>query len=134
MLKIFGGKIDVDDLIDHNSCGDDVEKGKPDPALVRLAVEKLALPAGRCVMTTGDTPYDCKASANAGVAAFRLLSGGFARGALLEAGAIDVRGRISELILLAGNETAEKRSPASSPAADRAGSLEDGPGHGSPRT
>jgi phosphoglycolate phosphatase-like HAD superfamily hydrolase len=58
---------------------------------------------------TGDTPYDCKAAANAGVAAFGLLSGGFARGALLEAGAIDVRGRISELkSLLAGNETAEK--------------------------
>jgi phosphoglycolate phosphatase-like HAD superfamily hydrolase len=78
------------------SCGDDFKKGKPDPALVRLAIEKLDLPHPRCVMV-GDTPYDCEAAGAAGAAAIGLLSGGFDRPALLAAGAIEVRGRIGEL-------------------------------------
>jgi phosphoglycolate phosphatase-like HAD superfamily hydrolase len=105
-LKVYRSLLDVDDLVDHIACGDDVEKGKPDPALVHLAVEKLGLPAGRCVMI-GDTPYDCEAAVRAGATAIGLLSGGFASEALFKASAIDVRGRIDELrSLLSGNETA----------------------------
>jgi phosphoglycolate phosphatase-like HAD superfamily hydrolase len=96
----------VDDLIDHVACGEDVEKGKPDPGLVRLAVEKLRLPAARCVMI-GDTPYDAEAAVAVEAAAIGLLSGGFAREALLEAGVTEVRGQVGELNALFGkNETA----------------------------
>jgi beta-phosphoglucomutase-like phosphatase (HAD superfamily) len=105
-LKAYRSLLDVDDFIDHVACGEDVDRGKPDPELVRLAIEKLGLPAGRCVMI-GDTPYDGEAAMAAGAASIGLLSGGFARAALLEAGAIDVWAQISELkSLFAGNETA----------------------------
>ncbi|WP_342712772.1 HAD hydrolase-like protein [Bradyrhizobium sp. B124] len=95
-LKVYRGLLGVDDLVDYIACGDDIPKGKPDPAVIDLAVKELGLPAGRCVMT-GDTPYDCAAAAAGGVTAMGLLSGGFARDALLEAGAIDVLEQIAEL-------------------------------------
>src|SRR5437763_1028979 len=41
------GLLAVDDLIDQIACGDDVEKGKPDPELVLLAMDGLRLPAAR---------------------------------------------------------------------------------------
>jgi phosphoglycolate phosphatase-like HAD superfamily hydrolase len=105
-LKVYRSLLDVDDLIDQIACGEDVTKGKPDPGLVRLAQEKLGLPGGRCVMI-GDKPYDAEAAVAAGLAAIGLLSGGFGREALLDAGAIDVWTQISELkSLFAGNETA----------------------------
>jgi phosphoglycolate phosphatase-like HAD superfamily hydrolase len=107
-LNVYRQLLDVDDLIDHIACGDEVEKGKPDPALVRLAVEKLGLPPARCMMI-GDTPYDCEAAGAVGAVAMGLLSGGFDRQALLAAGAINVRGRIAELkSLLAGNRTGDQ--------------------------
>jgi phosphoglycolate phosphatase-like HAD superfamily hydrolase len=105
-LKVYRSLLDVDDLIDHVACGEEVEKGKPDPGLVRLALKKLGFPARRCVMI-GDTPYDGEAAVAAGVAAIGLLSGGFARQALLESGVMDVRDQIGDLKpLLAANETA----------------------------
>jgi len=95
-LHVYRDLLDVEDLVNHIACGDEVEKGKPDPALVRLALEKLDLPSQRCVMI-GDTPYDCEAAAAAGTGAIGLLSGGFDRQALLAAGAIVVWGRVGEL-------------------------------------
>src|SRR4030088_3127571 len=40
-LKRYRGLIDADDLIDAIACGDDVARGKPDPALVELALDHL---------------------------------------------------------------------------------------------
>jgi HAD superfamily hydrolase (TIGR01509 family) len=95
-LKHYLSLLAVDDLIDQVACGDDVEKGKPDPELVLLALEKLDLPSARTVMI-GDTPYDTQAAIASGVASIGLLSGGFARNALLEAGALDVLEQIGAL-------------------------------------
>ena len=86
----------VDDLIDQIACGDDVEKGKPDPELVLLAMGGLRLPAARTVMI-GDSPYDSEAAAAAGVASIGLLSGGFASEAFVEAGALVVLEQIGAL-------------------------------------
>jgi phosphoglycolate phosphatase-like HAD superfamily hydrolase len=105
-LKVYRSLLDVDNFIDHVACGEDVHRGKPDPGLVDLAIEKLDLPAGRCVMI-GDTPYDGEAALAAGAASMALLSGGFSREALLEAGATHVWTQISELkSVFAGNRTA----------------------------
>jgi phosphoglycolate phosphatase-like HAD superfamily hydrolase len=55
----------------------------------------------------GDTPYDAEAAVAVGAAAIGLLSGGFAREALLEAGATDVQAQVGESkVLFARNETA----------------------------
>jgi phosphoglycolate phosphatase-like HAD superfamily hydrolase len=96
-LKRYLSLLNVTDLIDAMACGDDVEHGKPDPRLVGLALRKLAVPAGRAVMI-GDTPYDAEAARGAGTAAAGLLTGGFTREALTEAGCLVVAKDLRELL------------------------------------
>jgi phosphoglycolate phosphatase-like HAD superfamily hydrolase len=89
--------LNVDDLIDSMACGDDVEHGKPDPRLVGLALKKLGARAGQAVMI-GDTPYDAEAALGAGASAAGLLTGGFAREALAEAGCFVVARDLQDLL------------------------------------
>jgi HAD superfamily hydrolase (TIGR01549 family) len=96
-LKHYLSLLDISGLIDAMACGDDVEHGKPDPRLVGLALRKLGVPAGRAVMI-GDTPYDAEAARGAGTAAAGLLTGGFAKEALTEAGCIVVAKELRELL------------------------------------
>ncbi len=95
-LKHYLSLLDIDDLIDSLACGDDVEHGKPDPRLVGLAVRKLGVPAGQAVMI-GDTPYDAEAAHGAGTAA-GLLTGGFSKEALTEAGCFVVVEELRDLL------------------------------------
>lgn len=103
-LKHYLSLLDVSGLIDALACGDDVEHGKPDPRLVGLALRKLGIPAGRAVMI-GDTPYDAEAARGAGTAAAGLLTGGFARDALSEAGCLVVAKDLRELLSCLENAT-----------------------------
>jgi HAD superfamily hydrolase (TIGR01549 family) len=96
-LKHYLSLLKVSDLIDSMACGDDVEHGKPDPRLVGLALRKLAVPASQAVMI-GDTPYDAEAARGAGTAAAGLLTGGFAKEALAEAGCFVVANDLGELL------------------------------------
>jgi phosphoglycolate phosphatase-like HAD superfamily hydrolase len=94
-LSHYRSLLNVDDLIDAMACGDDVEHGKPDPRLVGLALGD-GISAGQAVMI-GDTPYDAEAASGAGIAAAGLLTGGFAKQALLEAGCFAVADALLEL-------------------------------------
>jgi HAD superfamily hydrolase (TIGR01509 family) len=79
------GKDELDDLLavagaqdylDAQTDADDAEQSKPDPDIVQAALDKLGLPAARCLMI-GDTPYDAEAAARAGVAFVGLRCGGW---------------------------------------------------------
>jgi HAD superfamily hydrolase (TIGR01549 family) len=108
-LKHYRSLLNVDDLIDSIACGDDVEHGKPDPRLVGLALRKLGVAGGQAVMI-GDTPYDAEAALGAGTSAAGLLTGGFAREALAEAGCFVVAKELQDL--LACLESGPSRFPA----------------------
>jgi phosphoglycolate phosphatase-like HAD superfamily hydrolase len=84
-LKRYRSLINVDDLIDAIACGDDVSRGKPDPALVERALDHLGAPAAFATMI-GDTPFDAQAARSAGVNAWGTLTGGHARSSLIDAG------------------------------------------------
>lgn len=79
----------VDDLLDAIACGDEVREGKPNPMLVRHALGKLGCEAAHSLLV-GDTPYDVEAAAACGVSCVAVRTGGFARDALLKAGAVVV--------------------------------------------
>ena len=55
---------------------DEAERSKPDPDIVLAALDKLGLPAERCVMV-GDTPYDAAAAAHAGIPFVGVRCGGW---------------------------------------------------------
>src|SRR3954447_7615288 len=79
----------------------DVEATKPQPDLVRAAMDKAGTDSALMI---GDTSWDCKAAARAGIPAVAVMTGGFAASELREAGAVEVfadiaglRGALSEL-------------------------------------
>lgn len=96
-LRHYLSLLAVDDLIVSMACGDDVEHGKPDPRLVGLALRKLQVPAAQAVVI-GDTPYDAEAASGAGTASAGVLTGGFSREVLLQAGCLAVAGEVRDLV------------------------------------
>ncbi len=83
------------DLADGWTTSADVEATKPEPDLVVAAVEKAG--GGDAVMI-GDSTWDCVAAKNAGVPTLAVLTGGFSREELLEAGANEVFETMPDLI------------------------------------
>lgn len=83
MLRHVG----LEELIDDKTSSGDVEHSKPDPDVVRAALEKAGLEKDEVVML-GDTPYDVEAAHRAGVEAVALLCGGWDADALDGAEAI----------------------------------------------
>ena len=64
------------DLIEKKTSSDDAENSKPDPDIVKAALDKSGLAPDEVVML-GDTPYDIEAASRAGVRAMALRSGGW---------------------------------------------------------
>ena len=86
--------LDARDLVDAWTTSDDVEKTKPDPDLVKAALDKLGRGDGVMV---GDTPWDVRAAAEADVPTVAVRTGGFSAEELREAGAVNVFESIQEL-------------------------------------
>jgi phosphoglycolate phosphatase-like HAD superfamily hydrolase len=72
----------------------DVDSTKPEPDLVHVAMEKVGADSGLMI---GDTRWDCRAAARAGIQAVAVLTGGFGEAELRDAGAADVFTGIEEL-------------------------------------
>jgi HAD superfamily hydrolase (TIGR01549 family) len=79
--------LDARGLADAWTSSGDVEATKPAPDLVEVALERIG--GGPAVMV-GDSTWDCKAAARAGVETVAVLTGGFSDQELREAGAVDV--------------------------------------------
>lgn len=81
--------IDLPSLADVLVTKDDADASKPDPDLVIVAWEKLAVAPTECALV-GDTIYDGQASQAAGVAFLAVLTGCSSESELLGAGACGV--------------------------------------------
>jgi len=109
-FKRYMALVNADEYIAATACGDDVEHGKPDPRLVGLALRKLSLPGSQAVMV-GDTPYDAEAGIEAGAKAAGVLTGGFSKQTLTQAGCLAVAPDVRSLLpsLLRGKAEPEQR-------------------------
>ena len=65
----------ADWLIDDTTSSSDAKRSKPDPDIVRVAVDKAGVGPERCAML-GDTPYDVEAASRSRVRAVALRCGG----------------------------------------------------------
>ena len=81
--------LDLDDVLDAITGGEDVEEAKPEPELVETALKKAGTSADTSVFV-GDSVWDVIASARAGVPCVGLLSGGTSAAELTDAGAVAV--------------------------------------------
>jgi phosphoglycolate phosphatase-like HAD superfamily hydrolase len=96
-LEHYRGLMNVDDLIDAVACGDEVSKGKPDPALVELALNHLGGTPAMLATMVGDTPFDAKAARRAGATAWGTLGGCHPRSSLLQAGCSIVMSSVGDI-------------------------------------
>jgi HAD superfamily hydrolase (TIGR01509 family) len=83
------------DLIEEKTSSSDAENSKPDPDIVRAALEESGFSHDEVVMI-GDTPYDIEAAKKAGIDTIALRGGGWDDKAL--AGAIAIYDDTADLL------------------------------------
>jgi HAD superfamily hydrolase (TIGR01509 family) len=88
--------LDARELADGWTTSADVQATKPEPDLVRAALDRAGEDNRDAVMV-GDTPWDVHAARNAGVPTVAVLTGGFAIDELKESGAEAVFESVAEL-------------------------------------
>ena len=88
--------LEARELADAWTTSGDVEETKPEPDLIKSALDKAGSDQGPAVMV-GDTPWDVQAARRAGVDTLAVLTGGFAIEELTESGAVAVFESVAEL-------------------------------------
>ena len=88
--------LDARDLADGWTTSGDVEATKPEPDLVKAALERGGESPDDAIMV-GDTPWDVHAARRAGVDTVAVLSGGFAIEELRDSGAVAVFEMVADL-------------------------------------
>jgi HAD superfamily hydrolase (TIGR01509 family) len=98
--------LDARDLADDWTTSADVQSTKPEPDLVRAAMDKAG--NGEDAVMVGDTTWDCEAAERAGIQTVAVLTGGFSEAELRDAGAVavfqsmeDLRGSLDDTPLAA---------------------------------
>jgi HAD superfamily hydrolase (TIGR01549 family) len=92
-VEAFLDKLDARELADSWTTKDDVEASKPDPDLVRAALDKAG--TDDAVMV-GDTPWDVEAARRCGLETIAVLTGGYGEQELRDAGAVAVFESVDE--------------------------------------
>ncbi|MEA3003398.1 MAG: hypothetical protein QOH81_2186 [Sphingomonadales bacterium] len=86
-VEFYLGLIGCEDLVEEMISKEDVARSKPCPDIFEAALARLAPIAADRVMVVGDSPWDVKAAAKAGLRAIGFRCGGYPDAALIEAGA-----------------------------------------------
>jgi HAD superfamily hydrolase (TIGR01509 family) len=94
-VDVYLDLLDARELTDAWTTSADVESTKPQPDLVHAALERAGGEPGEAIMI-GDSPWDCKAAAAAGVGTVAVLTGGFSIEELKESGAREVYQSVRE--------------------------------------
>jgi HAD superfamily hydrolase (TIGR01509 family) len=96
-LDYYLDLLDAREIVDGWTSSADVEATKPEPDLVRAALEKAGHDGGETAIMVGDTPWDIIAARDAGVQTLAVRTGGFGVDELREAGAAAVFESVREL-------------------------------------
>jgi HAD superfamily hydrolase (TIGR01509 family) len=88
--------LDAAEIVDDWTTSADVESTKPEPDLVHAALDKVDCDAEDATLI-GDTTWDVEAAKRAGVETIAVLTGGFSKQELLDAGAREVFTSVDEL-------------------------------------
>src|SRR5947209_14087972 len=91
------GLLDARDLADDWTSSGDVEQTKPQPDLVKAALDKAGVGSDDAVMV-GDTTWDIEAAKRTQVPTLAVRTGGFGHDELEEAGAAGVFESVAELL------------------------------------
>jgi HAD superfamily hydrolase (TIGR01509 family) len=87
----------IADLIDKETSTDDAEESKPEPDIFEAALQKLNGIEKKNIVVIGDTPYDAIAAKKANLETIGVLTGGWSKEKLAEAGCSKVFRDIAEI-------------------------------------
>jgi HAD superfamily hydrolase (TIGR01549 family) len=93
-LGFFLDRLEAREVVDGWTSADDVDRSKPHPDVVHAALERAGTDEG---VFLGDSRWDVEAAANAGLGTVCVITGGWARQELEEAGAAGVYESLVEL-------------------------------------
>jgi HAD superfamily hydrolase (TIGR01509 family) len=96
-LKALRTALDVEDALATVTSAKDVQNAKPEPDILEAALQQTGTDPEHAIMV-GDTVWDIKAAAKAGVPCIGVLTGGISRQALEEAGAAAVYDDAQDLL------------------------------------
>ncbi|WP_018657423.1 HAD family hydrolase [Actinomadura flavalba] len=96
-MRALRRALDADDAIDGATSSSEVEQSKPAPDLVRAALDDAGAEPQNAVFV-GDAVWDVEACVRAGVPCVGVLTGGFSRAELLDAGAAAVYASVGEIL------------------------------------
>jgi HAD superfamily hydrolase (TIGR01509 family) len=94
-VDVYLDMLDARELVDDWTTSADVEATKPEPDLLRAALDKAGSDGDAVLI--GDSIWDCEAAARAEIPTIAVLTGGFSRGELLDAGATVVHESVVEV-------------------------------------
>jgi HAD superfamily hydrolase (TIGR01509 family) len=83
------------DLVDGWTTSEDVERSKPEPDLLAVALERAACDSG---VVVGDSVWDIESAKRAGLPAVAVRTGGFGVAELRDAGAVEVHDDLATLV------------------------------------
>jgi HAD superfamily hydrolase (TIGR01549 family) len=86
--------LEAREIVDAWTDSSDVEATKPDPDLIKAAMDKGL---GEDSVMVGDSTWDCEAAKRAGIPTVAVLTGGFSERELLDSGAAEVHDSIGAL-------------------------------------
>jgi HAD superfamily hydrolase (TIGR01509 family) len=96
-LEVLLEVLKADKHLHAQTSSGDVDTAKPDPDIIKSALEKASVDPAQAVMV-GDSVWDVKASLRTGVQCIGLLSGGFGAEELREAGAAVIYDDVADLL------------------------------------
>jgi len=96
-LEIYKRIAHMEDLIEEETSASDARKSKPHPDIFEAALDRLGLPAKKC-MALGDTPWDAEAADKAGLRTVGVTTGGWSHKELYEAGCVAVYDSVADLL------------------------------------
>ena len=96
-LEVYKNIVGMTDLIEESTSADDAARSKPHPDIFESALQKLGLPADRC-LALGDTPWDAEAARKCGLWTIGVTSGGWPEKDLIAAGCLKVYPAVANLL------------------------------------
>jgi len=96
-LEVLLKVLDCDEVIAATTSSRDVGTAKPEPGIMRVALDRVGVDAEHAVFV-GDAVWDAHSAAGAGLPCIGVLSGGVSRAELQEAGASPVFADAQDLL------------------------------------
>jgi HAD superfamily hydrolase (TIGR01509 family) len=87
-VEAFVDLLGAGEIADAVTSSEDAEATKPEPDLLRVALQKLGAPPDAAAVVVGDSVWDVEAAKRAGMPAIVVRSGGFGDDELRDAGAV----------------------------------------------